>query len=89
MRVIICGAGQVGYNIAAYLAKEENDVTVIDSKPQVIAEVNEELDVKGIVGHASNPDVLSAAGANGADMIVAVTQSDEVNMVACQIGHSM
>ena len=89
MRVIICGAGQVGYNIAAYLAKEENDVTVIDSKPQVIAEVNEELDVKGIVGHASNPDVLSAAGANGADMIVAVTQSDEVNMVACQIGHSL
>lgn len=89
MRVIICGAGQVGYNIASYLAREENDVTVVDNQPALIARVNNDLDVNGIVGHASNPDVLSAAGAKGADMIIAVTQGDEVNMVACQIGHSL
>ena len=89
MRVIICGAGQVGYNIAAYLAREENDVTVVDNNPPLIARINDELDVNAIVGHASNPDILSAAGAKDADMVVAVTQSDEVNMVACQICHSL
>jgi trk system potassium uptake protein len=89
MRVIICGAGQVGYNIAAFLSREENDVTVIDISSQLISEINDELDVNGIVGHASNPDVLNAAGANDADLLIAVTQSDEVNMVACQIGHSL
>lgn len=89
MRVIICGAGQVGYNIAAYLAREENDVTVVDKHSPLIAKVNDELDVNGIVGHASNPDTLNAAGAKDADMIIAVTRSDEVNMVACQIGHSL
>ncbi len=89
MRVIICGAGQVGYNIASYLAREENDVTVVDNNPPLIAKINDDLDVNAIVGHASNPDVLDAAGARDADMIVAVTQSDEINMVACQIGHSL
>ena len=89
MRVIICGAGQVGYNIASYLAKEDNDVTLVDHKPQLIAHVNDELDVNGIVGHASDPDVLSHAGAAEADMLIAVTYSDEVNMVACQVGHSL
>lgn len=89
MRVIICGAGQVGYNIAAYLANEENDVTVVDKNPDLISQINDDLDVNGIVGFASNPDVLNSAGANDAEMIVAVTRSDEVNMVACQIGHSL
>ena len=89
MRVIICGAGQVGYSIAAYLANEENDVTVVDQNPQLIAQINDDMDVNAVVGHASNPDILSNAGAKDADMIVAVTQSDEVNMVACQIGHSL
>ena len=89
MRVIICGAGQVGYSIASYLAREENDVTVIDTNPQLIAQLNDELDVNGIVGHASNPDVLNRAGANDCDLLLAVTLSDEVNMVACQIGHSL
>jgi len=89
MRVIICGAGQVGYSIAMYLSSEENDVTVIDNNPVLISRINDELDVNGIVGHASNPDVLSQAGANDADMIVAVTRTDEINMVACQIGHSL
>lgn len=89
MRVIICGAGQVGYNIASYLAREENDVTVIDLQPSLVAQINDELDVNGIVGHASNPDVLKSAGATDADLIIAFTQSDEVNMVACQIAHSL
>ncbi len=89
MRVIICGAGQVGYNMADYLSSEDNDITVIDNDPILIGRINDDLDVNGIVGHASNPDILSAAGAKGADMIVAVTQMDEVNMVACQIGHSL
>ena len=89
MRIIVCGTGQVGYNIATYLSKEENDVTVIDTDPQLIAQINDDLDVNGIVGHASNPNILDAAGANDADMIIAVTQSDEVNMVACQVAHSL
>lgn len=89
MRVVICGAGQVGYSIASYLAREENDVTVIDFDRNIIARINDELDVNGIVGHASNPEVLSSAGAGEADMVIAVTHSDEVNMVACQVCHSL
>jgi trk system potassium uptake protein TrkA len=89
MRVIICGAGQVGYNIAAYLAREDNDVTVIDIEQSLITQINDTLDVNGIVGHASNPEVLSNAGAGGADLIVAVTHSDEVNMISCQVAHSL
>jgi trk system potassium uptake protein TrkA len=89
MRVIICGAGQVGFSIAAYLSREDNDVTVIDLKPDLIAQVNETLDANGIVGHASNPDILEMAGANDADILIAVTHSDEVNMVACQIAHAL
>lgn len=89
MRAIICGAGQVGYSIAAYLSREENDITVIDHDPAMIARVNEQLDVNGILGHASSPDVLAAAGAKEADMIIAVTHHDEVNMIACQVAHSL
>lgn len=89
MRAIICGAGQVGFSIAAYLSREDNDITVIDHDPDTIARVNEQLDANGIVGHASSPDVLFAAGAKDADMIIAVTYSDEVNMIACQVAHSL
>jgi trk system potassium uptake protein TrkA len=89
MKVIICGAGQVGYSIAAYLSRENNDVTVIDTHRPLIAKITEDLDVNAIVGHAANPDVLNGAGANDADLLIAVTQSDEVNMVSCQIGHSL
>lgn len=89
MRVIICGAGNVGYSIAAHLAREDNDVTVIDKDAGRIAHINDDLDVSGIIGFASNPDVLNDAGAKDSDMIIAVTHSDEVNMVACQIGHSL
>ena len=87
MRVIICGAGQVGFSIASYLARENNDVTVIDKDSDMIARINRDLDANGILGLASSPEVLEAAGANDADMIVAVTHQDEVNMVACQVAH--
>lgn len=89
MKVIICGAGQVGYHIASYLASEQNDVTVIDQSPELIARVNESLDVQAFVGNASQPDVLENAGAGDSDMIIAVTYADEVNMVACQVAHSL
>ncbi|RIK88403.1 MAG: Trk system potassium transporter TrkA [Hyphomicrobiales bacterium] len=89
MRVIICGAGQVGYGIAEKLASEKNDVCVIDVSPDLIRNVRDTLDVRGFVGHGSHPDVLEAAGAEQADMIIAVTLHDEVNMVACQVAHSL
>lgn len=89
MRVIICGMGQVGRSIAGYLSNEDNDVTVVDEREQYIRQIDDELDVNAILGHASDPDILNAAGAKDADLIIAVTKSDEVNMVACQIGHSL
>ena len=89
MKVIVCGAGQVGFNIARYLAIENNDVTVIDQSAELIGKVNDLLDVQAIVGHASHPDVLEQAGASDADMLIGVTYADEVNMVACQIAHSL
>lgn len=89
MKVIVCGAGQVGFNIAKQLAAEHNDVTVIDQSPELIQKVSDSLDVQAMVGHASQPDVLERAGTGDADMIIAVTFADEVNMVACQVAHSM
>ncbi len=89
MRVIICGAGEVGFSIASYLSRESNDVTVIDVSPEMIARINMDIDANGIVGSASSPEILNAAGANDADMIIAVTEHDEVNMVACQVAHSL
>jgi trk/ktr system potassium uptake protein len=89
MKIIICGAGQVGFNIARHLALENNDVTVIDTSPELIRRINDNLDAQGVVGHAARPDVLERAGCADADMIIAVTQTDEVNMVACQVAHSL
>lgn len=89
MKVIICGAGQVGYNIARYLAGENNDVTVIDQRPDLIRKISDSLDAKAVVGHASHPDILEQAGVQDADMLIAVTHADEVNMVACQVAHSL
>ncbi len=89
MKVIICGAGQVGFSIAQQLSQEQNSVTVIDQSAELIAHIEQALDVKSIVGHASHPDLLDRAGAGDADMLIAVTFSDEVNMVAAQIAHSV
>ena len=89
MKIIICGAGQVGESIAAHLSEEENDVTIIDQNQERIRKVLDHCDVSGVEGLASYPEVLQKAGIEEADMIIAVTQSDEVNMIVCQIAHSM
>ena len=89
MKVIVCGAGQVGFSIARYLAQEDNDVTVVDSSTQLTRKIADTLDIKTVNGFASHPDILEQAGAADADMLIAVTQSDEVNMIACQVGHSL
>jgi trk system potassium uptake protein TrkA len=89
MKVIVCGAGQVGFNIARYLANEDNDVTVIDQRSDLIRKMSDTLDVQCVLGHASHPPILEQAGAADADMIIAVTAVDEVNMVACQVAHSL
>ena len=89
MRVIICGAGQVGFGIARHLAAEGNDVTVVDRSSELIQRINNTLDVRALVGHGSHPQVLEDAGAEGADILIAVTASDEVNMVACQVALSL
>lgn len=89
MKILICGAGQVGSSIARQLAREGNEITLIDQNAELIQEINSNLDVKAIVGHASHPSVLEAAGIEEADMLIAVTYSDEVNIVACEIGHAL
>jgi trk system potassium uptake protein TrkA len=89
MKFIICGAGNVGTNIARYLASEDSDVTVIDKDPELVERLSNTLDVRAIEGFASHPDVLARAGAEDADMIIAVTYADEVNMVACQVAHTL
>ena len=89
MRVIVCGAGRVGFGIARRLSRENNDVTVIDQNKALVRTVSERLDARGLVGNGSYPDVLADAGAREADMIIAVTHSDEVNMIACQIAHTL
>ena len=89
MKVIICGAGQVGWQIARHLSGERNDVTVVDNNPELVRRATDTLDVRGIAGFASYPDILERAGAEDADMIIAATHSDEVNMVTCQVAHSV
>ena len=89
MKVIICGAGQVGWQIARHLSGEKNDVTVVDNNADLVRRASETLDVQGVAGFASYPDVLEKAGARDADMIIAATHSDEVNMVTCQVAHSI
>ena len=89
MKVIVCGAGQVGWQIARHLASEKNDVTIVDSDQDLVSTATDTLDVKGVSGFASYPNVLKNAGAEDADMIIAATHSDEVNMVTCQVAHSI
>ncbi|MGB0497782.1 MAG: Trk system potassium transporter TrkA [Rubricella sp.] len=89
MKVVVCGAGQVGWQIARHLSSEKNDVTVVDSDPVLVRRITDTLDVGGITGFASHPDILDQAGARDADMIIAATFSDEVNMIACQVAHSV
>ena len=86
MKILILGAGQVGSTAAVSLAREEaNEVTIVDRNPDVLRELQDRLDVRTVVGNASHPDVLERAGAREADMLIALTSSDEINMLACQI----
>ena len=89
MKVIICGAGQVGAQIANHLSLERNDVTVIDNNADRITQLTNTLDISGVTGCASHPDVLEYAGARDCDMVIATTQSDETNMIICQVSHSV
>ena len=89
MKIIICGAGQVGWQLARHLSTENNSVTVVDSDGALVRRITDVLDVNGVSGFASHPDILERAGARDADMIIAATFSDEVNMVVCQVAHSV
>ena len=89
MKSIVCGGGVVGSSIAEKLSKEGLDVTVIDQSSELIKKINDKLDVKAIVGHGSNPNILKKAGASDCEIFIAVTQIDEVNMIACQIARSI
>ncbi|SDR71714.1 trk system potassium uptake protein TrkA [Halopseudomonas xinjiangensis] len=89
MRIIILGAGQVGGTLAEHLAGEENDITIVDTDVRRLRMLQDRLDVRTLRGSASHPQVLAQAGAQDADMLVAVTSSDEINMIACQVGQSL
>ncbi|MEK9712615.1 MAG: Trk system potassium transporter TrkA [Thalassolituus sp.] len=89
MKIIILGAGQVGGTLAENLSSEKNDITIIDTDTDRLRELQDRIDVKTVYGHGSFPHVLRDAGADDADMLVAVTNSDETNMVACQIAYTL
>ncbi|RCX32890.1 Trk system potassium transporter TrkA [Thioalbus denitrificans] len=89
MKIIILGAGQVGSSVAANLATEANDVTVVDTNANLLRDLQDRLDIRTVSGRGSHPEVLRQAGAEDADMILAVTNSDETNMVACQVAWSL
>jgi len=90
MKILILGAGQVGSTAAYSLAREEtNEVTIVDNNPAALRDLQDRLDVRTVVGHAAHPDVLRHAGADEADMIIALTNSDEINMVACQVAYTI
>ena len=89
MKILILGAGQVGSSVAANLVSEDNDITVIDTDARILQALSERLDLQTVNGVASYPSVLEKAGAKDADMIIAVTNSDETNMVACQVAYTL
>ena len=89
MNIIICGAGRVGFTIAKLLVEQNHSITVIDQSSEDIQKINDSLDVKAIVGKATYPSVLEKANATEADMIIAVTKNDEINMLICQIAYTV
>ncbi|MEL0166571.1 Trk system potassium transporter TrkA [Halopseudomonas sp.] len=89
MKIIILGAGQVGGSLAAQLASEANDITVIDTDTARLRELGDRLDIRTVQGKGSFPTVLRQAGADDADMLIAVTSSDETNMIACQVAYTL
>ncbi len=89
MNIIICGAGRVGFTISKILSEQNHSITVIDQSSEDIQKINENLDVKAIVGKATYPSILEKADATNADMIIAVTKNDEINMLICQIAYTV
>jgi len=89
MKIIILGAGQVGSSIAEILSRENNDITLVDNNRHVLESIQDRMDIRTVRGEASSPEVLRSAGAEDVDLLLAVTHSDEVNMVACQVAHTL
>lgn len=89
MKIIILGSGQVGASVAENLAQEANDITVVDHRADILGALQDRLDIHTVIGSASHPEILTRAGAEDADMILAVTNSDETNMVACQVAYTL
>ncbi len=89
MKIIILGAGQVGSSIAEILSRENNDITLVDQNRHLLDSLQDRMDIRTVVGEASSPEVLAQAGAADVDLLLAVTHSDEVNMVACQVAHTL
>jgi trk system potassium uptake protein TrkA len=90
MKIVILGAGQVGRTAAYQLAREEaNEVTVVDTNEELLRDLQDRLDIRTVLGHASHPTVLEAAGVPGADILIALTNSDEVNMMACEVAYTL
>ncbi len=89
MKIIILGAGQVGASVAENLVSEANDITLVDTSPEYLASVRERLEVRTVCGNAASPTVLREAGAEDADLLIAVTQSDETNLCACRIAKAI
>jgi len=89
MNIVICGAGRVGFTIAKQLTEQDHSITIIDQSSEDIQKINDTLDVKAIVGKATLPSVLEKANIKEADMIIAVTRNDEINMLICQVAYSL
>ncbi|MCF7981812.1 MAG: Trk system potassium transporter TrkA [Pseudomonadales bacterium] len=89
MKIIILGAGQVGSSLAGMLSSESNDINIVDTDPVRLADLADRFDIRTVLGNASHPSTLLQAGAQDADMIIAVTNSDEINMIACQLSSTL
>jgi len=89
MKIVILGAGQVGSTVASALVHEDNDITIVDKDEQRLKELQDQLDIRSVLGHASHPKIMERAGIEDADLVIALTSSDEVNMAACQIAYSL
>ena len=89
MKIVILGAGQVGSTVASALVHEDNDITIVDIDERRLKELQGQMDIRCVLGHASHPRILERAGIEDADLVIALTNSDETNMVACQIAYSL
>ncbi|MBX3687212.1 MAG: Trk system potassium transporter TrkA, partial [Rhodocyclaceae bacterium] len=89
MKIIILGAGQVGSSVAENLVSEANDITVVDTDPHLLQLMQNRLDLRSVVGNAASPSVMRQAGADDADLLIAVTQSDQTNLCACRIARTL